>query len=214
MFQKVRKIQIQKFKTLPDSCKRVACLPVFIATLISVFISLDVVAHHVLGRPSYSLGEDSTTPPSMQIETQIGDYFVNFAVFPAFPKPGVAGRLNLYAVNMISNQPPNTDIEFKVRDDSWFSLNEEILGTQKIDDGVYRQGFVFQKKGAYIISANFHDGKAPYTIDFPIRIGRQPVIGPIGITIGIIAIILISVNLIQRKRIRRRKPKNSKVSAE
>jgi len=160
----------------------------------------DVQAHHVLGRPSYSLNEDSNTPPSMQIETQIGDYFVSFAVFPAFPMPGDTGRVNLYAVNMQSNQPPQTDVEFRVRDDSWFTSNEESLGVQKIDDGVYRQGFVFNKKGAYIISARFHDGKAPYVIDFPIRIGEPPALGPLGITIAAIAIILIGVNLAQRRR--------------
>ena len=30
-------------------------------------------AHHVLGRPAYSLSEDSNTPPSTQAELQIGD---------------------------------------------------------------------------------------------------------------------------------------------
>ncbi len=33
-------------------------------------------AHHVLGRPAYSLNEDSNTPPAMQAEIQIGDYLV------------------------------------------------------------------------------------------------------------------------------------------
>jgi len=42
-------------------------------------------AHHVIGRPAYNLNEDSNTPPSIQMETQIGDYFVTYMVFPAFP---------------------------------------------------------------------------------------------------------------------------------
>jgi len=46
-------------------------------------VCLPVQAHHVLGRPSYSLSEDSTTPPSMQVETQIGDYYVTYMAFPA-----------------------------------------------------------------------------------------------------------------------------------
>lgn len=50
--------------------------------------AIPAYAHHVLGRPAYSLNEDSNTPPSMQVETQIGDYLVNMMVFPAFPKPG------------------------------------------------------------------------------------------------------------------------------
>jgi hypothetical protein len=54
-------------------------------------------AHHVLGRPTYSLNEDSNTPPSMQVETQIGAYFVSYMAFPAFPKPNEAGRVSVYA---------------------------------------------------------------------------------------------------------------------
>jgi len=42
----------------------------------------EAVAHHVLGRPAYALNENSNTPPSMQLETVIGDYFVNYMVFP------------------------------------------------------------------------------------------------------------------------------------
>ena len=49
-----------------------------------IILSVPVQAHHVLGRPSYSLNEDSTTPPSMQVETQIGDYYITYMVFPAF----------------------------------------------------------------------------------------------------------------------------------
>jgi len=36
----------------------------------------EAFAHHVLGRPTYSLNEDSNSPPRMQLETQIGDYFI------------------------------------------------------------------------------------------------------------------------------------------
>ena len=36
----------------------------------------EVFAHHVLGSPTYSLNEDSNAPPRMQLETQIGDYFI------------------------------------------------------------------------------------------------------------------------------------------
>ena len=42
---------------------------------ISLLMSSESFAHHVLGRPAYSLNEDSNTPPSMQVETQIGDTF-------------------------------------------------------------------------------------------------------------------------------------------
>lgn len=162
-------------------------------------------AHHVLGRPAYSLSEESNTPPSMQVETQIGKYSVTYTAFPAFPKPNEGGRVNLVATRMDNGAPFVGNVTFKVRDDSWFSRNEEVLGTQQIDDGVYRQGFVFKRAGDYIITAEFKADKEPYVIDFPLRIGKPFPIGPIGISAIVILLVLVGVNLIQRKRLHRLK---------
>jgi len=166
-----------------------------------IFISgVPVYAHHVLGRPSYSLGEDSNTPPSMQVETQIGDFYVTYMAFPAFPKPNEQGRVNLYASRIDNGLPFEGRVTFKVRDDRWFAGEEEILGIQNIDDSVYRQGFIFQEEGDYIITAEFSSGGEPYLIDFPLRIGEPAAVGPIGITIAILFVVLITVNILQRKR--------------
>ena len=166
---------------------------------------LGVEAHHVLGRPSYSLGEDSNTPPSMQVETQIGDYYVTYMVFPAFPKPNEAGRVNLYASRIDNGKPFDGKVTFKVRNDSWFSSKEETLGTQSIDDGVFRQGFLFKEGGAYIITASFESGGEPYTIDFPLQIGESKSIGPIGWTVFILVLAIVAVNITQRRRLQRLK---------
>ncbi len=175
-----------------------------ILVFISLFIiTTNAIAHHVLGRPSYSLGEDSNTPPSMQVETQIGEYYVTYMAFPAFPKPGDAGRVNLYASRIDNGAPFDGKVTFKVRDDSFFASKEEVLGVQDIDDGVYRQGFVFKEAGDYIITAQFESGGEPYTIDFPLRIGEPFPIGPLGISISVIALLLIFVNITQRKRLAR-----------
>ena len=82
--------------------------------LLSVFLINNVFAHHVLGRPAYSLGADSNTPPSMQVETQIGEYFVTYMAFPAFPKPNQRGRVNLYASRIDNGNTFNGDVIFKV----------------------------------------------------------------------------------------------------
>ena len=160
-------------------------------------------AHHVLGRPAYSLNEDSNTPPSMNIETQIGDYFVTAMVYPAFPRPNEPGRVNLYATHIDTGEPLRTDVSFKVRDDSWFTKNEEKLGAQVLDDNVYRQGFIFSQEGDYIITAEFMSNGEPYSIDFPLRVGTPFPIGPLGGTIAVLVIVLLSVSLIQRKRLMR-----------
>ncbi len=169
------------------------------------FYLISAEAHHVLGRPSYSLGEDSNTPPSMQVETQIGDYYVTYMVFPAFPKPNEAGRVNLYASRIDNGKPFDGKVTFKVRNDSWFSSKEETLGTQSIDDGVFRQGFLFKEGGAYIITASYESGGESYTIDFPLQIGESKSIGPIGWTVFILVLAIVAVNITQRRRLQRLK---------
>lgn len=185
--------------------------PLFILACFITLLSLPVChAHHVLGRPAYSLNEDSNTPPSMQVETQIGKYFVTYMVFPAFPKPKEPGRVNLYAARIDNGETYNGIIQFKAKNDTWFRDSQyEILGTQPQDDGVYRQRFLFQNKGDYIITATFEADGEPYTIDFPLRIGAPKPIGPIGIAIAIILIVLVFVNMIQRKKLIRAKIKSA-----
>lgn len=183
----------------------------FIIYFLSLMVWSQVsLAHHVLGRPAYSLNEDSNTPPSMQVETQIGDYFVTYMVFPAFPKANERGRVNLYATRIDNGDAYSGEVTFKVRDDVYFGKkNEEILGTQPPDDSVFRQGFTFSKNGNYIITAEFTANNEPYLIDFPLRIGPPSSIGPIGITIAFIFIVLTTVSLLQRKRLLRSKIRNA-----
>ncbi len=176
-------------------------LHAFLLLLLLMASSRMALAHHVLGRPAYSLNEDSNTPPSMQVETQIGDYFVTYMVFPAFPRPNEPGRINLYARRMDNNQPFPGQVTFRVRDDNWFHSNEETLGVQPPVDNVFRQNFQFLKAGSYIVSASFEADGAPYIIDFPLRIGKPSAVGPIGLAVAAIVILLLLVNLIQRKRL-------------
>ena len=180
--------------------------------LILCLISTSAVAHHVLGRPAYSLNEDSNTPPSMAVETQLGDYYITYMVFPAFAKPNEHGRLNLYATRIDNGQILDTQVTFTVRDDSFLeddffgnSKPIETLGSQQLDDGVYRQGFMFTENGHYFVRAEFRQNGEPYEIDFPLQVGNVPPVGPIGATVALLLFILIGVNLLQKKRIKRAK---------
>tara|TARA_R110002094_G_scaffold51018_5_gene62642 strand:- start:2114 stop:2713 length:600 start_codon:yes stop_codon:yes gene_type:complete len=158
------------------------------------------LAHHVLGRPAYSLSEDSNTPPSAVVETQIGDYTVIYMVFPAFPQPNEPGRVNLYASHIESGEAFDGEVTFIAKNDSWFNQHETVLGTQTIDDGVYRQGFVFDATGDYIISATFVAQGHDYAIDFPLRIGAPPSIGPLGVLVVLLGGALLGASLWRRKR--------------
>ncbi|MCK5385762.1 MAG: hypothetical protein KAJ39_01155, partial [Gammaproteobacteria bacterium] len=67
------------------------------------------------------------------------------------------------------------------------------------------QGFVFSKAGNYIVTAEFQSGGEPYVIDFPLRIGEPDSIGPIGIAVVIIILVIFGVNVTQRRRLQRMK---------
>ena len=162
-------------------------------------------AHHVLGRPAYSLNEDSNTPPSMQAEVRIGDYLVTYLAFPAFPRPGAPGRINLYVTRNDDGTPLTGKVTFKAREDAWFSWlglggNEVTLGIQSPDDAVFRQGYRFHAAGDYIISAEFVAEGEGHVVDFPLRVGEPPLIGPIGVVFGIVLAVLLGVGVAQRRR--------------
>lgn len=192
--------------------RQIKLLPLLI--LLSL-LSTELFAHHVLGRPAYSLNEDSNTPPSMQVETQIGEYYITYMVFPAFPRPGENGRVNVYASRIDNGDSFAGEMSFSVRNDGWFvEPNEEQLGTQEMYDGVFRQGFMFKDNGNYIITAKFESAGEPYVIDFPLQIGETSSMGPVGIALGVIIFALISVNVLQRKRLVREKIRSVRDNAE
>jgi len=166
-----------------------------------VWYAPSAYAHHVIGRPAYNWNEDSNTPPSMQVDIQMGDYFITYMVFPAFPRPNEPGRINLYAKRIDTDKPFHGKVSFTVRDDSWFNNHEERIGVQTVDDNVFRQRFLFRESGAYIITAEFEDGGVPYIVDFPLQIGPPSRIGVIGVVVGSMLIVLIGVNIYRRRRL-------------
>lgn len=192
-------MQQPKFPTL-----RRHILASLLAVICGPMLVQMAAAHHVLGRPSYSLGEDSNTPSSLQAEMQIGDYFVTYMVFPAFPKPGNPGRITLYVTRMDNGDLYDGNVVFSVQENSWLSKvgrggTKVKLGRQSLDDGVFRQAFSFHENGNYLITATF-DEEEEYIVDFPLRVGPPSVIGPLGITVGLLITVLLLVSLIQRRR--------------
>jgi len=184
-------------------------MAVFVITAMLSFIPSLAWGHHVLGRPAYSLNEDSNTPPSMQVETQMGDYYITYMIFPAFPKPNEHGRINFYAARIDDGSSYRGTVHFSISDKSWFSSDSEALGQQEPDDGVYRQGFVFSESGKYIITASFNDEDVPYVIDFPLQIGKSGPVGILGATVIFLVGVLVFVNVVLRKRLMVSKIKNS-----
>jgi hypothetical protein len=179
--------------------------------LICLLMVAPLFAHHILGRPSYNLNEDSNTPPSMQAELQAGSYEVLYMAYPAFPKANERGRINIHASHIVTGETFVGKMTFRVNRDpwfptewfpeGWFSTRAEQLGVQKIDDGVYRQGFVFDTEGDYIIQAEFSEGEHTHTMSFPLRVGVPPIFGLSVYVIGTIVILLLGLSIIKRKKL-------------
>ncbi|MBV1884225.1 MAG: hypothetical protein KUG82_21470 [Pseudomonadales bacterium] len=195
-------------------------LAVLFFTMILMCIAPLSHAHHVLGRPAYSLNEDSNTPPSTLVETQVGSYFVSYMVYPAFPKANEQGRVNLYASRISDGVPYDGEVHFTISQNSalrnivnfFGGANtgaaegaEEVLGSQLIDDGVYRQGFLFFKDGKYIVTARFLANGETHEVELPIRIGEASWFGPLGMIIAGIVCALIMMSLFQQKKVERLK---------
>ncbi len=176
-----------------------------LVVLSGVALGYGAAAHHVLGRPGYSLNEDSNTTPSMQAEVLVGDYRLTYMAFPAFPRPGEPGRINLYAVRVATGAPFAGKVTFKLREDPWYAWlglagDPERLGVQSADDKVFRQRFVVPDRGDYIVSAEFEAGGESYVVDFPLRVGESSAAGLIGLVAIALLIALVTVSVLQRRR--------------
>ncbi len=172
----------------------------FVALMLFVPLST-AAAHHYLGRPAYSLNEDSNTPPSMQGEAHVGDYMLTYMIFPAFPRPGEPGRIHLYATTIEGSEPFAGKVGFSLRADSWWGAGESVaLGVQPPDDHVFRQGFQVEQTGDYMVTARFEANGEPYVLDFPMRVGAPPLLGPLEISAGLLLALLVAISLIQRRR--------------
>ena len=176
-------------------------LKTWLFVALMLLVPLNAAAHHVLGRPAYSLNEDSNTPPSMQGEAQIGNYILTYMIFPAFPRPGEPGRIHLYATTIEGSEPFAGKVRFSLRAESWWGTGESVaLGVQPPNDHVYRQGFQVAQAGDYRVTARFEVDGEPYVLDFPVRVGAPPLLGPLEITAGLLLALLVIISLIQRRR--------------
>ncbi len=165
----------------------------------------EAFAHHILGRPSYQLNEDSNTPPSLQGEAEMGEYYVTYMIYPAFPKPGEPGRISVYIKRLDNSKSFDGVVKFTAHRDDVFLFSStsgktENLGTQRLDDSVYRQAFNFHAAGDFLVRAKFKSKGEDYTLDIPLRVGAPKFIGPIGIFVGVFIAILLLVSIVQYRR--------------
>jgi hypothetical protein len=172
-----------------------------LALLVLVAVSHPALAHHILGRPAYSYNGDSSTPPSMSLEVQIGHFNVTAMAFPVELKVREPVRIKVYATRLDSDDRFNGEVTFSVRDDTLFPSTDEKVATQIMDDnGVYTQALEFKRDGNYIITAQFQADGEPYIVDFPVTVGK-PMPTTFLVSAGaVVALGLFTVSAIKRRR--------------
>ena len=113
--------------------------------------------------------------------------------------------------DIVTGETYTGDMTFSVKRDpwylmkwisaEWFSTEAELLGLQKIDDGVFRQGFIFEEDGDYTILAEFSEGEHTHIMNFPLRVGVPPLIGSTAYIVGIVIVVLLVLSMVKRKRL-------------
>ena len=179
----------------------------FLALLL---ISQTAAAHHVLGRPAYSLNEDSNTPSSIEVEGEVGDFLVKLMAYPAFPRPGETGRLNFFARHSKTGQPFTGTVRFNIKEDSWFKSTITPLGAPLADDHVFRHTFKLGKDGDYLVTAQFEHGGQTHDVELPLQVGGRWPVGPVGGGVALLALILLVGSLVNRQRLLRAKVQTSR----
>ncbi|MFT5172648.1 MAG: ferredoxin-type protein NapG [Gammaproteobacteria bacterium] len=180
-------------------------LTVLLALLVAADSITPASAHHVLGRPSYGLSEDSNTPPGEQQEMTSGAYVATFMVFPAFPQPEQAARANLYLSRLDDGRAYDGEVMFSIVKDSLFSQEEDALGVQREDGKVYRQGFIISEPGNYIVIARFESAGQQHVLKFPTRIGDAPSSTGVAVAVAALIVVVLIATGMQRRRLLRAK---------
>ncbi len=161
-------------------------------------------AHHVLGRPAYAYNGDSSTPPSISLEVQIGKFNATMMAFPFELRARQPVRIKLYATRLDGGTRFDGTVTFGVKDDSWLPSDEEVLGEQAMNDnGVFDQIMEFRRDGDYIITAKFEADKEPYVIDFPVTVGKPAPVAPLAAAGGLLFALLLAIPWIKKRRGRR-----------
>ena len=176
-------------------------LHILLAALFLVWAQNPAFAHHILGRPAYSYNGDSSTPPSISLEVQIGHFNVTAMAFPVELKVREPVRIKVYATRLDSDARFNGEVAFSVRDDSWLSSKEEQVATQTMDDnGVYSQNLEFRHDGNYIVTAKFDADGEPYVIDFPVSVGKPVPVTFLVSAAALLGLVLWVITAIKRRR--------------
>lgn len=164
-------------------------------------------AHHILGLPHYSYKENYPQAPVLEYPATTGPYSVLLQSYPGKPSPGEQVNLVFDIKNTETGKHYERPIEIRVVQTFTFGDNREILSTTKnpIGDVLYKVYPTFPEDGEYVVELTMDVEGQEETIGFLMVIGDPSPTASIMITLCCgLAVFLISVRAIKKKRDRRR----------
>lgn len=165
-------------------------------------------AHHILGLPHYSYKENYPQVPVLEYPATTGPYDVLLVCYPGKPNPGEPANLVFDIKNSSTQERYERPITVRVLQTFTFGNNREILAATEVPafDVLHKLSATFPEDGEYVVELTMDVEGQPETIGFLMIAGNPNATGSILIALGCgLAVFLITVRAIKKKRDRRRK---------
>lgn len=199
------------FRRRARSGRRAVPLLARSALLLAACVS-SVQAHHILGIPHYKYSEEYPQIPYLEVIAQVGRHDLDFTYFPGTPKPGERVRLKLYIHDRETGEVFREPLQVQVVQKRFFGEDLRLGQPLTIRPGTgperndYKFFLTFAEPEAYEVHLQFPNGEGFETIPFPVTIGKTDDRPLIFGAVGILALAVVAVGLVKRRRkaIRRR----------
>lgn len=184
--------------------------PLFLL-LLAAFATVTASAHHILGIPHYKYSDDYPQIPFAEVLAQAGPWDLVFTHFPGFPKPGETVRFKLYIhdrqTDTVFRDPLTVAVVRKrlIGGDEPIGAPLEIHVGDGPEKNDYKFYVAFDEAEAYELRLRFPNGEAVETIPFPVTIGKTDDRPLVFGAAGILAIAIVTVAVVKRRRRRPRR---------
>ncbi len=174
--------------------------------LLACFITNQAHAHHILGLPHYSYKDNYPQAPTLEYPATTGPYQVLMTCYPGTPVPGEASTVAFYIKHIQGDTPYAQPVTMRVLQTFTFGSSREIVAPSQREpfDNQHRYTVTFPQDGEYIVELTMDVEGRPEVIPFLVVCGNPTATKSIVVFLGGgLAVFLVSVRAIKKKRERR-----------
>jgi NAD-dependent dihydropyrimidine dehydrogenase PreA subunit len=190
-----------------SSAKTSKAAKVLTVLAVVLLIPATAHAHHILGLPHYSYKENYPQAPVLEYPATAGPYNILLQSYPGKPNPGEQVNLVFDITNTKTGKRYGQPVKIRVLQTFTFGENREIFSATKeqLGDVLYKVYPTFPEEGEYVVELTIDiDGKEE-VIGFLMVVGNpSPATSILVTVIGALAVFLITVRAIKKKRQRRK----------